>query len=372
MNKKIIIGLTSGLGNQLFQYLLYVHLKEQKLNCSICTVKKHLNEHLGLELTKIFPSTSDEIDKIWKDRAFVALASFFERVLVIIKYKIPALYTLLLKISPYQIVFFPSWKSYTFIDEIADVKELLHFPELDSRNKQIIEAMNSQDSVSIHVRRGDFQKIVKWRLVLGDICDKMYYLRAIECVKKIYSNPRFYVFSDDIAWVKDNLDLPIDSLYVDWNTGQDSYKDLQLMTFCKCNVCANSTFSLIAAWLNHNKDSIKIVPTKWSNKYNDDLNVRYIPKEKSNWVAIDNSTPQVSIIYDGCLGEEEVNWIRKQSYTDYEVISTVKGISALDTRFVGHKSARGNYIYTVEDITSFKNSNHIREWLVSQYLNCKE
>lgn len=367
--KKYIVGLTSGLGNQLFQYLLYTYLKDRGEACSLCTVKKHLNEHNGLEISNIFPKVNEDIDKNRIDQLYVSLHSYFEWPLGIIRYKIPQLYRFLSRFNPYKIVIFPAWETYTFINEVANIDRILPFPELDIRNKKIKEGMHSQNAVSIHVRRGDFQKVVKWRLVLGDVCDKQYYQTAIERVSKCLTNPRFYVFSDDILWAKENLNLPADTLFVDWNKGHDSYKDIQLMTYCKCNICANSTFSLIAAWLNLDNDAIKIVPSKWSNQFDDDLFERYIPKGDDKWVVIENNKPQISIVYDGVIGEQEEKRIVSQSYTDYEVICKYRKTPYQDKRFVEDIKPNGRYVYKVVDFERFKDHKHLRDWLIQKYLD---
>ena len=69
-------------------------------------------------------------------------------------------------------------------------------------------------------------------------------------------------FSDDINWVKENLPLER-AIYIDWNKGLDSWQDMALMSMCKHNIIANSTFSWWGAWLNNNPNKIVISPD-WS------------------------------------------------------------------------------------------------------------
>ena len=71
------------------------------------------------------------------------------------------------------------------------------------------------------------------------------------------------VFSDDFEYAKSILGHLDKSIYVDWNKGENSYKDLQLMSMCNHNIIANSTFSWWAAWLNRNENKIVIMPKVW-------------------------------------------------------------------------------------------------------------
>ena len=83
-------------------------------------------------------------------------------------------------------------------------------------------------------------------------------------IKKRIDTPHFYIFSNDSLWVKENLKLD-NMTIVDWNSGKDSYKDMLLMSKCKHNIIANSSFSWWGAWLNNNSNKIVISPDKWFN-----------------------------------------------------------------------------------------------------------
>lgn len=132
---------------------------------------------------------------------------------------------------------------------------------LDKHNSQLIEKINLCNSVAIHVRRGDFVKESK---LFGNIATPEYYKKAIEYIKRHVEDPVFYVFSDDIVWCRENIKEK-DVRYIDFNTGQDSWKDMMLMSKCKHNINANSTFSWWGAWLNDNPEKIVIVPNKFTN-----------------------------------------------------------------------------------------------------------
>lgn len=98
----------------------------------------------------------------------------------------------------------------------------------------------------------------------GNISTLEYYKKAITIIEGKISNPQFFVFSDDINWCIKNLILK-GAFYVDGKIGKESYKDMQLMSFCKHNIIANSSFSWWAAWLNKNKSKIVIAPSRMIN-----------------------------------------------------------------------------------------------------------
>jgi hypothetical protein len=130
---------------------------------------------------------------------------------------------------------------------------------LDHVNEKLAEEMRSTASVAIHVRRGDYTN--QYASFFGTVPDE-YYQRAIQEIQTRVANAKFIVFSDDIAWCKKNLSLH-QPVFVEHNKGADSYKDLVLMSHCKHNIIANSTFSWWGAWLNKNPDKVVIAPKVW-------------------------------------------------------------------------------------------------------------
>jgi hypothetical protein len=118
-------------------------------------------------------------------------------------------------------------------------------------------------SVSLHVRRGDVVRNAATNPYYG-ICTPEYYSKALSAMaQKVGSEDfRVFVFSDDIDWVKENIVIPGPTSYVSCPKIPD-YKELALMSMCKHNIIANSSFSWWGAWLNKNQDKIVIAPKEW-------------------------------------------------------------------------------------------------------------
>ena len=150
------------------------------------------------------------------------------------------------------------WQSEKYFCNVyEEIRKAFVFPALKRKeNIQIRENIGNTNSISLHVRRGDYLSAGHYTC-LGKTD---YYNKAIHYIKENVSNPVFYVFSDDIEWCQNNLELPVDSVFVNWNTGENSFRDMQLMSLCKHNIIANSSFSWWGAWLNGNPDKKVVAP----------------------------------------------------------------------------------------------------------------
>jgi len=132
--------------------------------------------------------------------------------------------------------------------------------KLQDKNLEIEHTIKTTDSVSMHIRRGDYIYPGTNLLCLG----LDYYRKAIDYIAGKIKNPHFFIFSDDMDWVRQNLILDkYKFTFVDWNTGDSSYIDMQLISICKNNIIANSSFSWWGAWLNSNYDKIVVAPAVW-------------------------------------------------------------------------------------------------------------
>ena len=273
-----IVKVIGGLGNQMFQYALYLSLKDKFQNERILIDKRLFNSyklHNGFEIDRVFHldsveyATQDEIKLVTFNVWNYKMQRIARRIL-------PRLETEFIEENEFfydnnvfnkgDLYYEGYWQNYNYFKEIGSlIRNSFQFKnDLSLVNSNLLnEISNEVQSVSIHVRRGDYLN----HKTFGGICNLNYYLNAIEYVKNIFHNPIFYFFSNDFTWCRDVL-LPLigDSKYffIDWNTKQDSYIDMQLMSYCKFNIIANSSFSWWAAWLNPNKDKKVIAPVKWT------------------------------------------------------------------------------------------------------------
>ncbi len=270
----LIIRLMGGLGNQMFQYALYEAFlnkgKAAKIDLSWYT---RAREHNGYELSNVFdltPYLSDynEAKKIGEveydilHRAYRKIfghkkTNIFQDVDNAIIYDEDIWQLDNCYLAGY-------WQSEKYFNNIRALllKKFMFRPISDRVNLDVAEKILKTNSASIHIRRGDYLK----ESVYGGICTLEYYRKAIECLQSLVKTKLcFFVFSDDIEWCKNNLKIE-SAFYVGHNKNIASYIDMQLMSMCKYNIIANSSFSWWGAWLNNKTDKIVIAPSRWFNK----------------------------------------------------------------------------------------------------------
>lgn len=147
-----------------------------------------------------------------------------------------------------------------YSDILYDLREKIQFPPSENPlNRQMAQEMKERSSVSVHIRRGDYLSDEN-KAMFGNICTEAYYRKAMELIREEVPDAHFYVFSDDISYVKKHYQGE-EFTVVDHNHGKDSFYDMWLMSSCKHNICANSTFSFWGARLNGNERKIMIRPT---------------------------------------------------------------------------------------------------------------
>ncbi|NMR33817.1 alpha-1,2-fucosyltransferase [Chryseobacterium aquaticum] len=166
-----------------------------------------------------------------------------------------------------------------FEDEIRKDFEIIS--PLKRETLDMLKIIEAENSISLHIRRGDYISNPNANAVHGT-CNLDYYYNAIEIIKEKTKDPVFFIFSDDIYWAKENLKIENTMYFVDFNDASTNYEDIKLMSACKHNIIANSSFSWWGAWLNRNKNKTVIAPSKWFNT--DMLNSKDIIPE--SWMKI--------------------------------------------------------------------------------------
>jgi hypothetical protein len=165
-----------------------------------------------------------------------------------------------------------------FADAGEELRKAFRFKHpLEGEAKEISRQIRSSNSTSLHIRRGDYAALKHVEYVMGQT-NLSYYKKAAgfmnEHSKRVgIEVPTFFVFSDDIEWCKERLNLAFPTVYLDQSSaGPKASHHLQLMSLCRNNIIANSTFSWWGAWLNANPEKIVIAPERWfANKANEDM-----------------------------------------------------------------------------------------------------
>lgn len=285
-----IVNIIGGLGNQMFQYALARNLEKRfgepvYVDTSLFDT---YNVHNGLEIERVFGirlnrATPHDIRKLTRHTHHYTLWRLYRKFLPDrgTVYREPAngafnenIFTL--DTNRYYDGY---WQNHRYFDDCAtEIRQIYRFAlPLDEKNKQIAKEITTEEnSVSIHIRRGDYLK----HSIYAGICTIEYYQRAVEYIKQhIKGSLHFYIFSDDIAWCKVHIGTILGEsshTYIDWNHGPDSYKDMQLMALCRHNIIANSSFSWWAAWLNEHHNNIVIAPSRW--QQTDNVNQIQMPQ----------------------------------------------------------------------------------------------
>lgn len=265
----IIVKFYGGLGNQMFSYAFYLALKN-KFKFSIFFIEPVdcFNSSNGYELPYVFNKVKHKraykyYRRIQKIYSIYFTKSYFKSI------KEDQLCNFLPEYSENHypfLVYDGFWQTELYFLSIANkVRKLFQFNEnqLNIITKQIKESITNEQSVSIHIRRGDY---LETDLFAGT-CPIEYYKKAVEYMNHKFKNCRYYLFSNDPQWVKENISF-FDYTLVDCNNGLESWQDMFLMTLCKHNIIANSTFSWWGAWLNKNLKKIVIAPSIWFNGIN--------------------------------------------------------------------------------------------------------
>lgn len=171
------------------------------------------------------------------------------------------------------------WQSESYFLDLKDIikKDFTWKIDCYGINKHFEDRISESNSVSVHFRRGDYITNRKTNQILG-VQPLTYYSNAMACMAKIVKEPLFFVFSDDIKWVRSNLNTRFDIIFVDHNSQNGAHNDLQLMSLCKHHIIANSSFSWWAAWLSDNPSKSVIAPIKWFAKQEGSLKSLH-PKE---------------------------------------------------------------------------------------------
>lgn len=284
--KITIIRLRGGLGNQMFQ-----------LAAGLSFSNFNLIKYIFLDTSLINLNKKNETKRKYELGIFnLKLCNIL--VFKINRYIIEFIYVMLKKISLIKTINNKNFKNnnkYLFyvlddyfqneefflcnLSQIKNIFNLNHLVEKFSNlNSLLLQKILLSNSVSIHVRRGDY--LNSKNINIHGICNLEYYKEAINYINKYQNEITYFIFSDDSEWCKDNFTF-LNSNKLNFVTKNETNIDLFLMSNCKHNIIANSTFSWWAAWLNTNPNKIVIAPKIWfvGNSFENEI----VPKR---WIKI--------------------------------------------------------------------------------------
>ena len=281
----IIVRLKGGLGNQMFQYALGRQLAEKnqtdlrldlsfyddqsgitprqyelaifKIRAEIAK-KEDVVKVIGPRPPRLVQKILDRLKIDYNKKNYVREDSFGFRS-----------YFLSLPDNVYLDGYFQSEKYFSDIrtEILADFSLL---PGEADKIVGLSQKIKTANSVSLHVRRGDYVSRPEANAFHG-ICSLDYYRAAIKIIKDRISEPHFFIFSDDLDWCRDNFS---DLEKVEFVSGFSPAQDLILMSRCRHNIIANSSFSWWGAWLNQNTKNIVIAPQRWFSDQTIDISDR--------------------------------------------------------------------------------------------------
>ncbi len=153
-----------------------------------------------------------------------------------------------------------SWQNPRYFADIAPVlrKAFDFSPPVDANNLMLLDQIHNTNSVGIHIRRGDFLNFPH----VFPVQTAAYYQQALAWMAGQTGALTTFVFGDDIPWAREILHLE-NAVYVDWNRGENAFRDMQLLSQCHHLVIANSSFSWWADWLNTTPGKTVVAPAIW-------------------------------------------------------------------------------------------------------------
>ncbi len=263
----IVVKLQGGLGNQMFQYAFGVALAEEyhdELAFELGYFKGPSARNLGLTY---FNTIISEIPQDSYNRFYTLKNRILKKL---------NLYTLSRHITHFQnhfinyykidhkknkiILYVGYWQSPINFQKVSQLLRQHFMLKNSSISLDDINLVSQAYTVSIHIRRGDYLTADNAKVHTN--LSSEYYIKAVEKMQQLAPQSKYIVFSDDIEWVIDNFNIP-----VQWqpmsNQGYNEAEIMILMSKCSHQIIANSTFSWWAAWLNSNKHKVVIAPKNW-------------------------------------------------------------------------------------------------------------
>lgn len=279
----IVVRITDGLGNQLFQYAFARALKtrvgkEVYLDISDINLRKERDSKF-IKWMSLCDNREFQLDNFMITLPLIEekkLAKKYNQKEYTSKflnycrdfYLLPTVYLDESLYSNYKFRF-PMWQNYYIKGYFFDKKYYENDKDVlmkEFKLKKTIaipddikSILDNRNTVSLHVRRGDFLNVGR------DISGSDYYIKALDYIRDRVKEPFLLIFSDDTEWVNNNMKFDLEYAMIS-GQGFSDCEELILMSMCRNHIMANSTFSYWGAWLNPNKDKIVTLPRGWKPK----------------------------------------------------------------------------------------------------------
>lgn len=293
----IIVNIKGGLGNQLFQYAIGLQLSKIK-NCKLYldiswykknttdTHRKFMLDYFDLEYEI---ATEREIEKIYSENSILSKIKIrLENYFLPIEKRKHIVETdnsfneKLLSIEG-DVYLEGTWMNEKYFLNIAEEIRFLYSkkPVLNEYYEEIEKNIRNKNAICVHVRRGDYVTN-PITLKFHGLVPFEYYLNSMDSFLKRFKDAEFYFFSDDIDWVKSYISDVSNCTFVSKDFQDSDIQEFYLMSICKGQIIANSTFSWWAAWLNNYSEKLVYAPRRWSKHV---LNSNEIIPQ--NWIIVD-------------------------------------------------------------------------------------
>lgn len=267
-----IVGTFAGLGNQMFQYAFFKRIeKEFGATDQVYLKVRKRNKHHGILLRDVFNLDYNGLSPLWVRVLFdKQIAKQSLRLLSGLRQddEGEAIDLFSDKIPDKRLIYYYGfWQDENYFKPVEnEVREAFSFRKspVSPANLSLAEQLKQELSVSIHIRRGDYES--KPDTQHGGVCTMQYYRNAVDyMISQLGDHAHFYIFSDDPKWVEANFPLEKCTM-INGNQGKDGWQDMFLMSQCKHNIIANSSFSWWGAWLNSNQNKIVLTPDRWTRR----------------------------------------------------------------------------------------------------------
>lgn len=264
----IFIDIKGGLGNQLFQYATVKSLAINKNSNFLMCLDDYGSEdakkvdHVEFKLNHFNVDCSNQITES-------QISEEYDNVQKIIEPLSSDNFAKFINLNNYSgnIYLKGYWQDENYFKDNEKVvkQDLKVITPPNKKNEMMLDEISNTNSVCLSFRRGEY--LDKYFIAQFGMCTEDYYKNAINLMSKKLDNPTFYIFSDDMEWIEDNVKLDYDTVPINFNGVGYEYEELRLMYSCEHFILANSSFSWWGAWLCDNKDKTVFAPTPWFNSF---------------------------------------------------------------------------------------------------------